>query len=210
MFEALTERTRMTTNSVRQSRPERSAGRRLAAWPLVAMLAVAGAVGCSSGGNADVDEFLGTWTVDPVTSRFTLTCPFLEAPLDFPLWNAVRLEEGTLSDLVELAGPCPMFYDITKKGTATIVSPDPFAKAAPICRIDESTDTAQGYLELQFADWRILHLQPVKGEAPKGQLVGSANAPLFAVDAETGEAIADPDGACMFTVNANLTKISEN
>ena len=203
----------MTTNRARHIRSETPAGQRLAAWPLVGVmtiLAVAGAAGCSSGDTSNADEFLGTWTVDQATSHFTLTCPFLDAPLPFALWSTVRLEEGTQSDLVELGGPCPTFYDVTKKGTATIVSPDPFTKAAPICRIDESTDTAKGYLELQFADWRILHLQPVKGEAPKGQLVGSANAPLFSVDAETGEATTDPDGACMFVVNANLTKISEN
>jgi hypothetical protein len=200
----------MTTISARQMRSETTAGRRLAAWPLAAVLAVAGAAGCSSEGNTDVEEFLGTWTVDAATSTFTLTCPFLEAPIPFQLWSVLRIEEGTLSDLVDLGGPCPTYYDVTKKGTATIVSPDPFTKAAPICRIDESTEDAQGYLELQFADWRLLHLKPVKGEAPRGQLAGSANAPLFSVDAVTGDATADPDGACMFNVNANLTKIGKD
>jgi hypothetical protein len=203
----------MTMNTARRIRSERTAGRRLAAWPLTTMMAVlalAGAAGCSSGSSSDADEFMGTWTVDAETSHFTLTCPFLDMPIPFQLWSVLRLEEGTLSDLVELGGPCPTYYDVTKKGTATIVSPDPFTKAAPICRIDESTETAKGYLELQFADWRLLHLQPVKGQAPKGQLVGSANAPLFSVDAVTGEATADPDGACMFTVNANLTKIGQD
>lgn len=204
----------MTTNSARRIRSETTAGRRLAAWPLMTMMTAvlvgAGTAGCSSGGNSDVEEFLGTWTVDAEDSHFTLTCPFLDMPLPFQLWSVIRLEEGTVSDLVELGGPCPTYYDVTKKGTATIVSPDPITKAAPICRIDESTDTVKGYLELQFADWRLLHLQPVKGEAPKGQLAGSANAPLFTVDAMTGEATADPNGDCLFNVNAKLTKIGRD
>lgn len=199
----------MKTNSPRQLRPETPAGTRRAGWPLVAALVVAGAAGCSSSGNADVDEFLGTWLVDSETSTFTLTCPFLEAPIPFQLWSVLRLEPGTLSDLVDLGGPCPGYYDVTKKGVATLASPDPFTGQAPICRIDESTADVTAFLELQFADWKLLHLAPVKGKAPQGQLAGSANAPFFTVDS-TGQATADPDGACTFVVNAQLNKISEN
>lgn len=187
-----------------------SSGRSLAAVVALALLAGTATAGCSDGEGGALDEFTGTWSIDPdpAKSMFTLTCPFLTDPLPFQLWSLVRLEEGTLSDLVDLGGPCPAYYDISGK-IATLASPDPHTQMAPICRIDESTDTVTAYLELQFTNWKISLLAPVKGESPKAQLIGIANAPFFTVDAD-GIPQPDPDGDCSYNVRADLSKIGQN
>lgn len=185
-------------------------GRALTAVAAVALLAVTASAGCSDSDGGAFDEYTGTWTIDPDPAKaiFTLTCPFLTDPLPFQLWSLVRLEEGTLSDLIDLGGPCPVYYDVSGK-TATLASPDPFTKMAPICRIDESSDTVAAFLELQYANWKLSLLAPVKGEAPKAQLIGTANAPFFTVDAD-GIPQPDPAGDCSYNVHADLTKVGQN
>lgn len=197
-------------NDITRSRTRRTAGtRRSGALALAALIGTGVlAVGCgSSSDDGAFDEFVGTWTIEPTTSHFVLNCPFLTTPFEFPLWSAMDLQEGVLSDLVELNGACPFYFDVNGK-VATVPNPDPYTKAAPICRIDESSDTVIAFLEFQPSSWKINLLAPEKGQPPRAQMIGNARVPFITIDA-AGEPMPDPAGPCTYVVNADLTKIGK-
>lgn len=177
---------------------------------VIAALAALGAVGCSSSAGK-LDEYVGTWTIAPETSTFTLTCPttvLSSGSAPFSLWTLVTLEEGTVSDLAEVSGACPTYYDVTGTGTATLASPDPFTGEAPRCLIDGSQDRSL-FLEFQYTSWKITLQMPVKGHPPHGQMIGNANVALFGVD-ENGGLVPDERGDCSYVAKADLIKVSKD
>lgn len=200
----------MKTFSGQTRRRALVSGRALGSLAATALLATVVASGCSSSDGNALDEYTGTWNIDPdpAKSMFTLTCPFLADPIPLPLWSQVRMEEGTLSDLVELGGTCPGYYDVTSKGTATLSSPDPFTSMAPICQVFIDEASTQ-YIEFRFTNWKITLQAPVKGQAPHGQMIGTAGAPIFILDAD-GVPQPDERGECSYVVHADLTKIAKD
>jgi hypothetical protein len=177
-----------------------SQARSHAATMTALMLVLAGGVaaaaaGCGGGsGNAE-SAFIGRWlqvSPDPnmPTTGFSLTCG--DAYFDSLggaqlIWPEMDFEHGTLTDLAETSGNCPVLnYDVNGK-TATVPAPDPYTTGDPGCVIsftfqDPTTNAAQQAIFILTpgagAAWSFMLLDKVAGEPPQGRLVGSASVHL--------------------------------
>jgi hypothetical protein len=196
---------------------------RRTAHPALALLIVGALGACGSSSSSDgFSEFEGTWRVDFGTatiqspSTFQLTCPMTGVSGSLTLWDRLVLEPGTLSDLVETAGPsnCQFPFDVDTTGKiATVSASDPYTMLATECSvlIQSGTD-AQGqahdvFLDMKPSPWSFNLLMPVMGAAPPGQLVGTAVGTLVDVnlDANTSMNV----DTCTYVVSAMLIKISK-
>lgn len=197
---------------------------------MLVMLCLAGAVGssaaCSSSSSSSADpfpDFVGTWRVEFGTaaqpqSTSTLSCTSSMIMVDLPLWDRLILQPGTVSDLIETAGPssCQFVYAVdTKTNIASVPTSDPFTGQAVTCSplVNTSTDPTTNdvidlFLDIVPKPWDFKLLAPVKGKAPTAQLIGMSTGTLSAFD-ETAGAAAGSDTTCTYSVSMNLTKIAE-
>lgn len=204
--------------------------RRSSIAPALAALAVLGAGGLggcgsssSSGGGDAFAEFEGTWKVEFGTgtqpsSTFTLTCPTDTSQNgELRLWDRLVLEPGTVSDLIETAGPsdCQFAFNANvAKGFASVPAVDPYSGTATICTVIVVTgtltngDSAEVLLDISPTSWVFNLNTPVKGQAPPGQLIGSATGVLTLVDL-TANTASIQDSNCSYIVQSNLTKIAK-
>lgn len=196
----------MTTNSLRPTRSEISRG----TLPLVAALLAAGLVaGCGSSDDEPFQDYVGIWQIDFEESQFTLNCPEPNTASsgEIPLWDQVVIERGTLTDLVETSGSCPMKMDV-KGGVAiaAVADPDPFTGASPVCRLNASDPPG-----LIFADIRpsfeLRVLKPEKGKAPRAQLVSGTQAGTLTFVTVGADGTEIPDPACTYIPHVELTKV---
>jgi hypothetical protein len=187
---------------------------------IVFVVGVLGACGSSSSSNDAFKEFEGTWKVEFGTgtqpsSTFTLTCPTETSQNgELPLWDRLVLEPGTVSDLVETAGPsdCQFAFDVTKLA-ASVTAVDPYSGKAPTCSVivasgsNAAGDSLDLLLDIKPVSWVFNLNAPVKGQAPPGQLIGSAQGVLTVVDL-TANTASTLDSGCTYVVQSNLTKIA--
>lgn len=198
----------MTTKSLRPTRSEISRG----TLPLVAALLAAGLLtGCGSSDDEPFQDFVGLWEIDFAASKFPLNCPApnMASSGELPFWNQVVIERGTLTDLIETSGTCPMKMDV-KGGVAiaAVVDPDPFTGASPVCRLDASNEVS-----VIFADIRpsleLRVLKPEKGKAPRAQLVSGTQATTLTWVNVDAQGMETPDPACTYIPHVELTKVAQ-
>ena len=203
----------MTTNRDRHIRSETPAGRRFSAWPLVAVISLlAGLTGaCSEDAKEPFKDFVGIWEIDFNNSSFPLNCPDpnTDSSGEVALWDRVVIEEGTLTDLIETSGSCPMKMNV-KAGIAIaeVANPDPFTGAAPVCRLNASDPPGAIFADVR-PSWEFRVLKPVKGEAPRAQLLPLTTAPTLTFVTVAADGSETPDPACTYIVRMELTKVAQ-
>lgn len=196
--------------------------RALAALAVIVVGGIGGCGSSSSSGDAFTD-FEGTWKVEfgtgtPPSSTFTLTCPTDTSQNgEQTLWDRLVLEPGTVSDLIETAGPsnCQFAFDVNAmKGFASVPAVDPYSGSATTCTVIIATgtlangDSAELLLDISPTSWVLNLNTPLKGHAPPGQLLGFSTGVLSLLDL-TANTISIQDSNCEYDVQANLTKIAK-
>lgn len=195
---------------------------------LVALMCLGGtaalAAGCSEsdGGDSPFAEYTGTWRVDFGTaaapaSVFSLTCPTLQSAVELPLWDKMIFQPGTVSDLVETAGPadCQFAFDVNQK-FAAVPATDPLTGMPTTCTtlVNSGQDPTTGdqielYLEVKPSPWEFRLQTPVKGQAPTAQLVGTSKGRLIGYDTTTSMGIGS-DAGCVYDLVVKLVKIAQD
>lgn len=181
-------------------------------------------IGCGSDDDSEpFADYEGTWRVEFGTaatpaSVFTLNCTTSAIMTDLPLWDRLVLQRGTLSDIVETAGPsnCQFPFQVdASKSIASVPAADPFTGSPVTCSVlvNSSTDATTGdaidlVLEVRPSPWTFKLSPPTKGKAPTAQLTGSSAGVLAAFN-QTTMMGAGTDTTCKYDLLVNLTKIAQ-
>ena len=182
--------------------------------PAVAGL-ICGLVLAGCGSDADpppFGEFTGIWDLELTMAGqnpFQTTCTDTSnqtAALE-PFFGGMRLERGTLTDLVETSWECRLTYDVQGM-TARPPNPDPYTTVAPGCSflytiLDDPTGMTSGtaiFATLEPVDRWNLNLQPAQANmAPTAQLDLSGRIIRTDINIDTGMAM--EYSSCTFATN---------
>lgn len=202
-----------------------------------ASVAAAATLGCGSDSTDAFAEFEGTWRVDfsPTANPASIadiSCPATLGAGTLDLWDKVTLQRGTLSDLIDTAGPsalpasanCQFAFDVDSSGKiANALAADPYTGLPSQCLVlfdfasgtDPATGDAHSIVWTMTPNtnsaamdrWRFQLLNPVKGAPPPGQLVGTGQGMLE--DRDTTARTTSTIDNCSYNVQLTLIKIAK-
>jgi len=202
----------MTTNSFGPPRSASTPSRVRAVLAVVALMVAGAATGCSdSTEGSPFKDFIGIWDIDFANSSFPLNCPEPNSSQndEVNLWDRLVIEEGTLTDLIETSGVCPLKFNV-KSGIliAETADPDPFTGQSAVCRLNASDPPGSIFADIH-PSWELRIPRPEKGKAPRAQLLPLAQAPTLTFVTRDALGVETPDPSCTYLVRMELTKVAQ-
>jgi len=187
----------------------RSCSRAAAAATLVLALSGGVLVGCGGSSGGGEDAFIGRWfqespnPSDPTATGFAIACTdpnFTHLNGAALIWSTLEFERGTVTNLAEISGNCPILNYDTKGKTATVPMKDPYIQSDSGCVIQfTDSDSAGNALPAIFVltpgdTWSFMLLDmKTTGGAPQGRLAGTATAQIVEQDATGNIVTSNPD-----------------